>query len=121
MPEEKKTPAQNVEYKLPPGGLPSVYSNNVAISPNIFDLRLYFGELAQATPDKIIINQQVEIVISWLEAKIFAAFLQSHLDAFEKKNGPIKFPLPPDAPENKNPFGEASSINIQQVPIPKEA
>jgi hypothetical protein len=106
--ETKKPVQRNFTYTQPPGGLPSVYANNCALSPSPFDLRFYFGEMAGGTEDASVIAQKVEVIVTWVEAKIIAAFLQKSVEAFEKKNGPINLPLMPDPPQASNPFGEGS-------------
>jgi hypothetical protein len=126
MPEEKPeakettVPQPKIEYVQPDGGLPSIYANNVSLSPNVFDLRIYFGELQQSSPTDVRILHKVEVVVSWLEAKILASFLQRQVEAFEKKNGRINFPQQPDDPERHNPFAEDGKKLIQtQLPRPK--
>lgn len=118
MPEDKQveikketdSPQPKVEYVQPAGGVPSIYANNAAISPNIFDLRIYFGELLQASPTDIKIATKVEVIMSWVEAKILSSFLQKQIEAFEKTNGPIKYPKQPAEPERHNPFGEDAEL-----------
>jgi hypothetical protein len=106
MPEERATNQQQmtVDYVPPDRGLPSVYANNVAIVPSNNDIRFIFGILTEVTSEKAVVHTKVEVITTWLEAKILATFLQAHIEAFEKKNGPITFPLMPDAPTPKNPF-----------------
>jgi hypothetical protein len=111
MAEEKQTEPKegqqpSIEYLRPEGGLVSIYANNVSMSPNIFDLRIYFGDLLQASMTDIKVLHKAEVIISWVEAKIFASFIQKQIEAFEKKNGPIKYPQQPDDPEPHNPFGD---------------
>ncbi len=111
--QETKKPVQhNFTYTQPPGGLPSVYANNCALSPNPFELRFYFGEMAGGTDENIVVAHKVEVIVSWVEAKIIATFLQKSIEAFEKKNGPITFPAMPDPPEATNPFGEGSKAQM---------
>jgi len=126
MPEEQQADAEvkgtvvppTVEYVQPPDGVPSIYANNVAVSPNPFDLRIYLGDLMQ-TGKEIKVLQKAEIIMSWVEAKIFANFLLENVNAFEKKNGPITFPLQPDPLEPNNPFGpKVKMTNIQTPKIP---
>jgi hypothetical protein len=119
--ETKKAIQQNITYTQPPGGLPSVYANNCALSPNPFELRLYFGEMASSADDSIVIAQKVEVIVSWVEAKIVATFLQKTIEAFEKKNGPITLPSMPDPPKPANPFGEDSKAEIIASRILKPA
>jgi hypothetical protein len=112
MTDEKPQPLpptqQKIEYQQPVGGLPTIYSNNVALGPSNFELRLFFGEMGGVTPERILIKQHVEIVLSWVEAKILSHFLRQQIEAFEKKNGPIMFPQVPEPPAASNPFGDQS-------------
>jgi hypothetical protein len=109
--EKEVVPSQpKVEYIQPPNGLPSIYANNAAISPGIFDVRIFFGELMQASPDEIKILTKMEVIMSWVEAKILASFLQKQIEAFEKTNGPIKYPKQPAEPERHNPFGDDADL-----------
>lgn len=119
--EEKETARvqPKVNYIQPPNGMPSVYVNNAAISPTVFDLRFYFGELLQATPEEIQILTKIEVIMSWVEAKVFSSFLQTQIEAFEKANGPIKYPKQPSEPERRNPFGNdpeaADLVNTREL------
>ena len=106
MPEEKppQTPVNKpVQYVRPPEGVPSFYTNNVAIGPTNFDIRIVFGELMEPSEEQLIVTQRVSVTMSWLEAKILATFLQDNVDAFEKANGAITFPQLIQ-PEMTNPF-----------------
>ena len=119
--EDPSLGQRNFAYTQPPSGLPSVYANNCALSPNPFDLRFYFGEMAGSKGDTIVIAQKVEVIVSWPEAKIIATFLQRSVEAFEKKNGPITLPAMPDPPENTNPFdGDSTTITVSRTvkPLP---
>jgi hypothetical protein len=128
MPEEKQAEAgvkktisqQKIEYVQPPEGVPQIYTNNVAIAPNPFDLRLYFGEILQAG-EQVKVLHKAEVIMSWVEAKILANFLQRNVDAFEKKNGPITFPSLPDPPEMANPFGPDSKAKMTRFLTPRTA
>jgi hypothetical protein len=121
MPEDKQAeaavpPQPKVEYIQPPNGVPSIYANNAAISPNVFDIRIYFGDLLQASPTDIKILTKVEVIMSWVEAKILSSFLQKQIEAFEKTNGPIQYPKQPAEPERHNPFGsDADLVHARSV------
>ena len=115
---QQSPPSQKINYAEPPNGVPSFYANNCAILPGVFDIKLFFGEMTGATPEAVTILQKAEVAMSWLQAKILAKFLQANIDAFEKKNGPIRFPMPPDPPEGGNPFVD-QNLPMANVATPK--
>jgi hypothetical protein len=116
MPEDKQSdekviPTQpKVEYIQPPNGMPSIYVNNAALSPTVFDLRIYFGELLQASPEEIKILTKMEVVMSWVEYKIFSSFLQKQVEDIELENVTIKYPKQKYEPERNNPFGQDADL-----------
>jgi hypothetical protein len=93
---ETRKPQKQVEYRQPQGGLLNIYSNNVAMASTSFDLRLLFGEVAEIVGDKVIVDQRVQVTMTWLEAKIVADFLQANLKAYEDANGPLRLPKTAD-------------------------
>lgn len=95
MADEKKAqsvPQKAAEYRLPVEGLFRAYANNVALQATSFDLKLIFGEVAEISEEKVIVEHRVQITMTWLEAKVLADFLQANLRAFEETNGPLKLP-----------------------------
>jgi hypothetical protein len=95
MPETEVTPkpSRPIEYRQPKDGVARVYSNNVMMSSTTFDIRLFFGEVIEITDDKAIVEQSVQVTMTWLEAKILADFLQANVKTYEDKNGPLKLPI----------------------------
>jgi hypothetical protein len=94
MPEtvEATKPQRKIEYRLPADGLHQVYSNNVQMATTGFDVRILFGEIAEVLEDKVVVDQRVQVTMTWLEAKLLADFLQTNIKAFEDLNGPLKLP-----------------------------
>jgi hypothetical protein len=38
------------------------------------------------------VDQRVQVTMTWLEAKILADFMQTNIKAYEDLNGPLKLP-----------------------------
>lgn len=85
-------PIRKMVYVEPKEGLHRAYANNLQAAQTIFDVRLIFGELINVTDDEIVIEQRVQITMSWAELKIVNDFLAQHIKAFEERNGPIEIP-----------------------------
>jgi hypothetical protein len=66
-----------------------VYANNVQMATTSFDVRIIFGQVADVSDAKAIVEQTVEVTMSWLEAKILTDFLHANIKAFEELNGPL--------------------------------
>jgi hypothetical protein len=91
--EATPKPQKQIEYRAPQGGMLRVYSNNFAMASTSFDVRLLFGEVAEIQDDKVMVDQNVQVTMTWLEAKILADFLQANVKAHEEINGgPLKLP-----------------------------
>ena len=91
--EDTPKPQKQIEYRVPPEGMLRVYSNNFAMASTSFDVRVLFGEVAELEGDKVIVTQNVQVTMTWFEAKILAEFLQANVKAHEEINGgPLKLP-----------------------------
>ena len=97
MPNQKKSarPERKINYVTPPQGTPLYYANHFQLGNTVFDLRVIFGEVANATEELVEIRIGAQVTMTWLQAKALAAAIQAYVDEFEKQNGPIKteFPL----------------------------
>ena len=105
------TPAKQraVEYRDSPEGLTRTYSNNIALAATRFDVKLIFGQVAEITEDKAIIENRVQVTITWLEAKILADFLQANVRTFEELNGgPLRLPKVQQAMVTTETFPEVN-------------
>jgi|ERR1039457_2494216 hypothetical protein len=104
-PQQTQTPPQTqpsysqpkVEYVVPDpdSSLFMTYANSIQLGFTFFDMRLIFGEIVDANPKKVIIEQRAQITISYLQAKFLMMLLQSALQQHEAQHGEIK--LPPGA------------------------
>ena len=105
-------PVRRMVYVEPKEGVHRAYANNVQAAQTIFDVRIIFGELINVTDEEIVIEQRVQVTMSWAELKIVNDFLAQHIKAFEDKNGPIKIPtavanpLQPSGPEEPKQASE---------------
>jgi hypothetical protein len=79
-----------IEYRNPSTGLVHVYCNNIQMATTNFDIRLMLGEIAESTNEKVIVEQRVQVAMTWIEAKILADFLRVNIEAYESLNGPLK-------------------------------
>jgi hypothetical protein len=90
--EATPKPQRKIEFRLPTEGLHHVYCNNFQMASTSFDVRMLFGQIAEVLDDKVIVDQQVQVTMTWLETKIIADFLQANIKAYEDMNGSIKLP-----------------------------
>jgi hypothetical protein len=90
MPETQQQ--LKVEAVVPPEGVLSLYSNHVGLAGNASDVRIMFGEVLDATAEKVRVVQRAHILVSWLQVKAIARLLQDYVDSYENLNGPI---MPP--------------------------
>lgn len=94
IPQQPTSP--KIEPIAPPEGVYGLYSNHAGVGAGASDVRIFFGELADATPEKVRVFQRAVVTMSWLQAKVLARLIQDYVDAYEKLNGPIQPPkLPP--------------------------
>jgi len=87
-------PQPTLVPRIPPEGILRVYSNNVQMATTSFDVRIIFGQIGEVLEEnKIVVDQAVQVTMTWLEAKILADFLQANIKAHEELNGaPIAVP-----------------------------
>ena len=58
-------------------------------------MRVVFGEITNADEKSVEVTQRVQVTLAWLEAKVLAEFLTSHVRLFEERNGPIQLEFAP--------------------------
>jgi len=99
MPEENKEqpPVQaqaTVEFVVPDpeGGILTTYANNIQVAWTDFDVRMLFGEVVDTRPDKIIVEQRVQVTVSYLQAKLLLLMLSQVVARYEPAFGEIKIP-----------------------------
>jgi uncharacterized protein DUF3467 len=92
MDEPKETSSSlTIEYVEPDDGRLITYSNNVVWGVTSFDVRLVFGEMIELDlkENKAVVEQRVQITMSWLQAKQLSALLHDRVQSYEAKNGVI--------------------------------
>ncbi|HUA18374.1 MAG TPA: DUF3467 domain-containing protein [Bryobacteraceae bacterium] len=94
MSDEKKEQQPKLEYVVPDpeGGIFTTYTNNIQLGFTHFDLRMLFGELVEATPERVVIEQRVQVTISYLQAKLLMLMLAQAIGQHEKGFGEVKIP-----------------------------
>lgn len=60
----------------------------VAASP--YDLRMLFGEMVEATAEKVAVERRAQVTASWLQARSLAIILSRAAKDREEKNGEVK-------------------------------
>jgi hypothetical protein len=85
-------PQKKIEYRPATGGIIHVYCNNVQMASTSFDVRVMLGEVADVLDDKIVVEQRVQVAMTWIEAKIIADFLRANVEEYERLNGPLTMP-----------------------------
>jgi hypothetical protein len=70
-----------------------IYSNNMTLSLNTWDVAITFGELTGEREGKTVIEETVKISMTREMAKILAALLNNHIAIFEKNFWEIKLPV----------------------------
>ena len=110
--QPKVVPQRKTEIIKPNEGTPSFYSNHLRSAYTVNDLRIIFGEITDATSDKVIVMERVQVAMTWLHAKVLHEFLGNHIRASEDKNGAIKTSF-------VSPFSIATAT-IPSITPPKE-
>jgi hypothetical protein len=47
---------------------------------------MIFGQIAEVTEEKTIVEQQLQVCVSWIEAKIIAEILLANIKDYEQRN-----------------------------------
>ena len=77
-----------------------MYANNAQFELSSWDLKIIFGELNQSG-GKTTVEQHTAVTVSWVQAKLFAYYLQVNIAFYELQHGKIAIPketLPPEPP-----------------------
>jgi hypothetical protein len=92
--QEQETLRPKLEYVVPDpeSDLFTTYANNVQLGSTVYDMRMIFGELVEATTDKFVIEQRAHITVSWLQAKILSEMIARLVAVYESQHGEIKIP-----------------------------
>jgi Protein of unknown function (DUF3467) len=79
-------------YRQPKDGIQYFYSNNITVGTTQFDMRIIFGQIEEVNDDQFIVQQNAQVTMAWVEAKILADFLRVNIEDYEKRNGQLKIP-----------------------------
>jgi hypothetical protein len=82
----KKRPRERVRSE----NFVSVYSNAMSIEMTFNDIKLFFGEIMEATPEKVRIEEHVAVTMSLEEAKAAVKVLANQIVNYEKTFGPVR-------------------------------
>ena len=77
----------------------SEYANSLLFAPNIWDLKILFGELSRKQGQGV--DWHTSITLPWAQAKLMAYYLAANIAFHELHNGPIRVPesmIPPEPP-----------------------
>ncbi|MGH9793401.1 MAG: DUF3467 domain-containing protein [Candidatus Acidiferrales bacterium] len=77
------------KYSEPKNGILFTYTNHVQVGQTMFDLRLLFGEVLDAKPDGMHVENRVHVTMTWLHAKMLYVLLGHVIRKFEAKHGVI--------------------------------
>jgi hypothetical protein len=70
----------------------SAYANSVQLETTPWDMKFVFGLISEATDQKLVIEDQCEVLLSPQHAKVFAAVLIRNIKQYEEKFGKIPGP-----------------------------
>lgn len=73
-------------------GFVSVYANSMNIEVTFNDFKLFFGEILEATQEKLVTEDRVVILMSPEQTKLVANVLVEQLATYEAVYGPIRKP-----------------------------
>jgi hypothetical protein len=113
MTDPKSTPTTPVFKRT--DDLVSRYANNARFEPNVFDLKMVFGQGDSSTGEEVI-HQHTAITLPWSVVKLVIYYLRLHLMVYEADNGNVKVPsnqTPQAFPEL--PPGQAESPAVKRA------
>lgn len=87
--EKLKTRPQ-VREKTP--DFSSIYSSSANIEANFNDIKVFFGQIVEATPEKIVLEERIAIIMTPEQAKSLMKALQITVNSYESLYGPIRNP-----------------------------
>jgi hypothetical protein len=70
----------------------STYSNAMNVEVTFTDFKLFFGEIVEATHDKLVTVDRVAVLITPEQARLIAKVLTKQIEQYESRFGPIRKP-----------------------------
>jgi len=59
---------------------------------SFLDFKFFFGEIMEATPEKLVIEERVAVIMAPEQAKSMLRLLDSQIKSYESVFGPIRIP-----------------------------
>lgn len=73
---------------------PTFYANNTSLGVSLFDFRLQFGELVEASMTELTVRARCTIFMSPQHAKVMAKLLSDKVKEYEQSHGEISIKTP---------------------------
>ena len=84
---EEATKRETISADTP--DMKGYYANNVGFRVSPWDFTMIFGQIREATKERLVIENQAEIVMSPQHIKVFARVLRSNIEKYEARFGAI--------------------------------
>jgi hypothetical protein len=75
----------------------TAYSNTAAVAIGFFEIRIAFGEIVQSGPEKLVLDNNVTVIMSPEHAKRLVTVLETNVRQYEERFGKIR-----DMPDAKD-------------------
>ena len=70
----------------------SMYSSSANIETSFNDLKVFFGQIVEATPESLVLEERIAIILTPEQAKSVLRALQTAIQGYETLYGPIRNP-----------------------------
>ncbi len=92
--EEEKVVKNVTEFRRHPDGVEEVYTNFIALSWTLFDVRMRLGQViptaSKVTETGFVAEEKYGLTMAWPQAKDLLARLTDAITRYEQANGEIK-------------------------------
>ena len=88
-PAEQSVIERKMDFVKAKNGVLYTYANSSVVGWTGFDVRIVFSELTDVLPDRYVLEQRVQVTMSWLQAKYLYQDLQQRIGDYERLNGVI--------------------------------
>lgn len=68
----------------------SSYANSAQVQVTYFDFRISFGEMSEITPTKLVVTNNMQVVMTPEHAKLLVGILSRNVENYEKQFGAIR-------------------------------
>lgn len=70
----------------------SLYSNSLNVEVTFTDFKLFFGEVLEASQERLVTEDRVVVLVAPEEARLIAKVLTEQVEKYEAAFGPIRKP-----------------------------